>query len=179
MIKNKEAYIWQKLIVEKLARNVRKRTKVLGTGNRGALWLQGCQRNCKGCMSPMTRSLDGGKLIDANQLFDEFAELSDIEGITISGGEPFLQGKALSFFLKRIRTETELGVIIYTGYTVEELRSLKDEYIDSILDGLVDLIIDGEYVEALNDGKALKGSSEACTYYGQIYDARGTISDQK
>lgn len=139
--------------------NMVKCTKVLGPGNRAALWVQGCKRSCKGCMSPKTRSFEGGYLIEIDKIFDEVAVLKNIEGITISGGEPFLQSKALNALLKRIRTETNLGVIIYTGYTVEELRNIKDEHINEILDGLADLIIDGEYVEELNDGKAFKGSS--------------------
>ncbi len=134
-------------------------TQALGPGKRAAIWFQGCQRNCTGCMSPETRPLDKGKNVSVKSVVDSIKYLVDIEGVTISGGEPFLQKHSLYLFLKSIREATNLGVIIYTGYTVEELRAMNDAEIDEILDGLCDLIIDGEYIERLNDGKKFKGSS--------------------
>lgn len=134
-------------------------TKALGPETRAAIWFQGCERKCKGCMSPMTRDINGGKLVQMDEIISEITRLTDIEGITISGGEPFLQSKELCYLLKRIRTITDLGVIIYTGYSIEELHDLEDNDVKEILSGLVDLIIDGEYVEELNDGKSFKGSS--------------------
>lgn len=139
--------------------NVVLHTKVLGPEQRAAIWLQGCERRCKGCMSPMTRDLNGGQLIEIEKIVSEITGLTDIEGITISGGEPFLQSGALCHFLNKIREAADLGVIIYTGYTIEELHALNNNHIEEILSGLADLIIDGEYVEELNDGKSLKGSS--------------------
>ena len=134
-------------------------TKVLGPGNRVALWLQGCKRSCKGCMSPSTRSLDGGIMIELDKLAEEIVQVKDVEGITISGGEPFLQSRGLCMLLRKIKTASHLGVIIYTGFTVESLHELNDEYVEEILGGLADLIIDGEYVDELNEGSSFKGSS--------------------
>lgn len=134
-------------------------TEVLGPGKRAAIWMQGCCRECFGCMSPETRSLDGGKVVSVKSVADTIQRLDNIEGITISGGEPFIQRHSLYVLLKSIRENTELGVIIYTGYKVEELRLMNDPDIDKILGGLCDLIIDGEYVEELNDGRRFKGSS--------------------
>lgn len=134
-------------------------SKVLGPETRSVIWFQGCKRRCKGCMSESTRPLDGGKLIPINRILEEIKKLDDIEGVTISGGEPFLQIDALYYIIKDIRETTDLGVIIYTGYTMEELHALNDGMVEEILNGLADLIIDGEYVDDLNDGKSLKGSS--------------------
>lgn len=139
--------------------NIVHNTKVLGPGNRVALWLQGCNRSCRGCMSPSTRNPNGGKLIAIDKLAAEILQVQGVEGITISGGEPFLQSRELCLLLRKLRFSSKLGVIIYTGFTVEELHALKDEYIEEILGGLADLIIDGEYVEELNEGSAWKGSS--------------------
>ena len=139
--------------------NVAYRTKVLGPGERTAIWFQGCNRRCKGCMSESSRPLNGGKLASISKLCDVIFSQTGIEGVTISGGEPFLQPEALYSLLKRIRNNSSLGVIVYTGFTLEQLEDLGNSWVNKILNGYVDLLIDGEYVDELNDGKSLKGSS--------------------
>lgn len=139
--------------------NMVKRTKVLGPGERTAIWFQGCNRNCKGCMSPTSRPLDGGKLIDSDLIINEVLSEDNIEGITISGGEPFLQIEGLYYILKKIRENSVLGIIIYTGFMLDQLIKMKNIKVDEIVSNLSDLIIDGEYVDELNDGIALRGSS--------------------
>ena len=67
--------------------------------------------------------------------------------------------------LTELRKRRDFGVIIYTGYTVEELKALHNEKIDAILNGLADLIIDGEYVEQLNDGRSLIGSANQVPHF--------------
>lgn len=138
--------------------NMVKHTCVLGPGKRAAIWFQGCKRLCKGCMSPDSRPLDGGRVISVENVYDEISKIEDIEGITISGGEPFLQIEGLYLLLKLIRKHTSLSVIIYTGFTVEQLHLMNNPMVDEILNGLIDIIIDGEYIEELNDGISLRGS---------------------
>ncbi len=145
--------------------NIFMHTTALGPGVRIAIWLQGCKRKCKGCMSPKSRPLDGGRLVDLNALIDIICSTSDVEGVTISGGEPFLQLTELHELLSAVRRRTDLGIIIYTGNTMSELRQMKDPLIDDIITGLADLIIDGEYIDELNDGSSLKGSSNQIVYY--------------
>ena len=139
--------------------NIVYHTKVLGPGVRTAVWLQGCLRKCEGCMSASSRPLNGGREIPVAQLFECIKEIKDIEGITISGGEPFLQPGPLHAFLTLIRGNTDLGVIIYTGYTLKQLRKMKNADVEGILSDCTDLLIDGEYIDSLNDGASLKGSS--------------------
>lgn len=134
-------------------------TTALGPGNRAVVWFQGCKRRCKGCMSPSSRPLDGGTEWDVEQLAKYISEIQNIEGITISGGEPFLQVEALHEFLTGIHSKTKLGVIIYTGNTMEQLREMHNPLVDEIISSMVDIIIDGEYIDELNDGASLKGSS--------------------
>ena len=140
-------------------------TRVLGPGIRCAIWFQGCTRRCKGCMSPETRDFDGGVAFDVNDICKEILKLKDIEGITISGGEPFLQIDSLHSLLQKIRTNSNLGVIIYTGYRIEELQAMRNEKVDDILSQLSDLIIDGEYIEGQNDGRSLIGSANQKLYF--------------
>ena len=129
----------------------------LGPGIRFGIWTQGCPRKCKGCMSPNSQALDQGYLVDVDTLAKQIVQSGRTE-LTISGGEPFLQAEQLIALIGRIREEVDLGVIIYTGYTIEELGSSNNEH-QKILLNMCNLIIDGAYMESLNDGKNLRGSS--------------------
>ncbi len=145
--------------------NIIMHTTALGPGTRMAIWFQGCNRRCKGCMSPESRPLTKGKLISVENLIGVVLATEGIEGITISGGEPFLQIDALYLLLSEIRKNTNLGVIIYTGYTITELSALSDPKVNEILTDLADIIIDGEYMDEFNDGGSLKGSSNQTVNY--------------
>ena len=129
----------------------------LGPGTRYVIWTQGCRRSCKGCMTPESRSLTGGYLKDIQELADSIVSAGR-EGITISGGEPFLQAACLVRLIGLIREKRDTGVIIYTGFTLEELMESEDTSVHELLCAC-DLLIDGEYVEELNDGRNLRGSS--------------------
>jgi anaerobic ribonucleoside-triphosphate reductase activating protein len=140
-------------------------TKVLGPYERCALWLQGCHRTCKGCMSDEARDLHGGKLVLIDDVYTSIASLSDIEGLTVSGGEPFLQIDALHELLQKLRKNTSLGVILYTGYYLNELEALHNAKVDEILTDFLDIIIDGPYIDELNDGKSLRGSENQTVHF--------------
>ena len=129
--------------------------KTLGPGVRYCLWVQGCPRRCKDCTAPDAQALGAGVDIDTQALAWEII-LSDAEGLTISGGEPFLQAAALTEMIETIRRKKDMGVIVYSGFTYEEL--LKNEEYKKLLEN-IDLLIDGPYVRELDDGKSLRGSS--------------------
>lgn len=134
--------------------------QVLGPGNRIGLWLCGCHRACEGCINPELWDRREEFEIDVPNvigLISKIAESNRIDGFTISGGEPFLQADELARllpFLSSISTD----ILIYTGYCLEELRDLNDKSINSILDSAA-VIIDGAYIESLNDDSILRGSS--------------------
>ena len=127
-------------------------TEALGPFKRYALWVQGCKKRCHGCIAPDAQPLDGGYIVEVEHLMHDILSKSDIEGITISGGEPFLQQDALCKLIDGVRSQRDLGVIIYTGMLYEEIS-------DTPLATKCDLLIDGEYIEALNDDLSLRGSS--------------------
>ena len=128
----------------------------LGPGVRYTVWVQGCHKRCPGCISPQSRDLNGGYEMDVNVLAQEIID-SGRDGLTVSGGEPFLQATALAELIRLIRVQRDIGVIIYTGYTYETLRDSGDSGRTELLE-CCDLLIDGEYIEQLNDGKSLRGS---------------------
>ena len=130
----------------------------LGPGIRFILWTQGCARCCKGCMTPMSQDRDSGRIISVFDLADIIIQ-SGRDGLTISGGEPFLQAQALYELVNLIRAKRDIGIIVYTGYTLDEILQSKDLYMCRFLEQ-IDLLIDGPYIEELNDGMNLRGSSK-------------------
>jgi anaerobic ribonucleoside-triphosphate reductase activating protein len=128
---------------------------VLGPGSRYVLWVQGCEQRCPGCVAENARNMENGKPVGIDALAIEIA-LSKAEGLTISGGEPFLQAKELARMLDIIAEKRDMGVIVYTGYRYEDLM---DDTDSKQLLSRIDLLIDGPYVQKLDDGKSLRGSS--------------------
>jgi len=129
-----------------------KSTQSLGPFSRYGIWVQGCQKRCAGCISSDSQALDGGYEVNVLELVNDILSTPNIEGITISGGEPFLQSMALFELVTLIRAKRDLGVITYTGMTYDEIK-------ENELAQACDMIIDGEYREELNDGLSLRGSS--------------------
>ena len=129
--------------------------RTLGPGSRFALWVQGCDRDCPGCVSSGSHDPAGGEEMSARSLAAEILA-SRPDGITVSGGEPFLQAAALAELIGLVREREDLGVICYTGRTYEELR--ERDAARPLLE-VIDLLIDGPYVQELDDGLPLRGSS--------------------
>lgn len=127
-------------------------TEALGPYKRFVIWVQGCERHCKGCIAMESWDLNGGELVEIDDIVQQILQQDAIEGITISGGEPFLQQEALCELIARVRERKDIGVIIYTGMRYSEIET-------TALAHSADIIIDGEYVEELNDNKSLRGSS--------------------
>lgn len=131
-------------------------TRSLGPGLRYAIWTQGCPFNCPQCITPEGRPIVAAKLIDTKQLADDIIANKNINGISISGGEPFLQAASVAALLKKVCiSRPELNVIIFTGFLKENLLS-KDAI---TVMSMTDLLIDGQYIDKLNDGVGLRGSS--------------------
>ena len=95
----------------------------LGPGTRFGVWVAGCNRNCPGCIAQSTHDMKSGDPIDTGALAWEIIT-SNADGITVSGGEPFLQAEALAEMLRIVRGKRDMGVIVYTGYTLEELAAV-------------------------------------------------------
>ncbi len=139
-------------------------TRVLGPYLRFAIWVQGCGKKCPGCMTPDAASFDGGFLVKADELAERIVNSLEIEGVTISGGEPFDQVSALTNLIHAVRARRDLGVIVYTGYTLDYLMNRNDSGEIASFFSLIDLLIDGPYVRELDDGLSLRGSSNQAVY---------------
>ena len=134
-------------------------TKALGPGRRFALWVQGCPFHCKGCIAPDWIPIQTANLFDPRCFAETTLQDPGLEGITISGGEPMLQAQALMLYLEHVHAQRDLNVIVFTGFTLDKLlESPPNPYVPDFLKH-IDVLIDGLYVEKLNNGKGLRGST--------------------
>ena len=112
-----------------------KNGKTLGPEIRYIIWLQGCDKRCEGCISKDWQPHNKGLKLSLEELSDDIMrEHNVIEGITFSGGEPFLQAENLYLLIKDLKKKSSLGIIIYSGYKLEELKNMGDKNISGILD---------------------------------------------
>ena len=126
----------------------------LGPGNRLAIWVRGCQRRCVGCIAPELWA--SGSPTPVTQVADDLAPyLSQADGLTISGGEPFDQAPALVALLDVLRATVDIEVLVYTGYPYDELITQDAR---SALLQRIDLLIDGPFRVDLPNTLQWRGS---------------------
>lgn len=121
-------------------------TEVEGPGKRFALWTQGCLRHCPGCCNPQFLDFVPRAIMDSAQLCESILASrgnNGIEGVTFLGGEPMLQARGLSEIAKFCR-EQALSVMVFTGYTLEELKSEGIPFSEELLQ-YTDLLVDGAF----------------------------------
>ena len=109
-----------------------------GDGIRFAIFMQGCRRNCAGCHNPETHDLNGGRLVDTDEIISAIKKNPLLDGITLTGGEPFLQVEAAEELALNAKN-FGLSVWCYTGFTFEEIKN------SPLLEN-VDVLIDGEFI---------------------------------
>lgn len=114
-----------------------------GPGFRFTIFTQGCPHHCVGCHNPQTHDFQGGSNMDTDEIVSRFKKNPLLDGITLSGGEPFCQSEACAELAREARA-LGLNVWCYSGYTFEELASGKDEW-KTLLQEL-DVLIDGPFV---------------------------------
>src|SRR5689334_12617899 len=96
-----------------------------GPGVRAVVWVQGCTLGCPGCFNGPTHPAAGGELVSIDSLFAQIATLGDsIEGVTVSGGEPLQQRAGITALLRRIKAETALSMILFSGFSWAEIERM-------------------------------------------------------
>ena len=152
-----------------------------GPGVRTSLYVSGCTHHCKNCFNPMTWDFAYGDPFTAeveNQLIDSCAP-AYITGLTLLGGEPMepANQRALLPFLLRFKAVHPTKTIwCYSGYTFEELTGAIEsrcrcEATDELL-SLFDVLVDGEFVQALYDiSLRFRGSSNQ-----RLIDMKATLA---
>ncbi|MDR2117556.1 MAG: radical SAM protein [Planctomycetaceae bacterium] len=121
-------------------------TEVEGPGKRFALWTQGCERHCPDCCNPQFFDFIPKTIINSTEvckLIEKSLNENKIEGITFLGGEPVLQAKGLSEIAKFCK-ENNLSVMLFTGYTLENLLAENLPFVNELLQW-TDLLVDGHF----------------------------------
>lgn len=153
-----------------------KMSQANGPGKRGVVWVQGCNRHCDGCFNQDAQPFNGNKELSSAGILNEF-DLKTIEGITVSGGEPFEQADELKQLLKAAK-QRNLNTMAYSGYTYKELYAAHKDVLE-----FCDYLVDGPYEKEkpskcrwagsgnqrflkLKDGKIVKDLTE-CEEYSQ------------
>jgi len=119
-------------------------THIYGPGRRFAVWMQGCSLACKGCWNKQMWSFKANELHEREILLHRILNEPGIDGITLLGGEPLEQADNTLWLLKKIKQESDLTIVLYTGFTKAELLSAQ---LWEMLDSNVDLLITGRYQE--------------------------------
>ena len=93
------------------------------------------------------------------------AEEPEIDGLTVSGGEPFAQARGLAGLLEEAR-RLSLSTLVFTGFTLRQLtsRRARDPFVADALDR-IDVLVDGLYDHALNDSRGLRGSGNQVVHF--------------
>ena len=127
------------------------RSRANGPGTRFVIWLQGCTLGCPGCFNPATHPAAGGEQVEVDALLARIP--AGVDGLTLSGGEPFEQPEAACALLAGARARG-LSTLAFSGFTIEELRERAPAAL-----GLLDVLVDGRYLARERLGAGLRGSS--------------------
>lgn len=123
-------------------------TEAEGPGLRFAVWFQGCPLRCPGCCNPEFLPFRGGATTAvvelAGRVRAQLRATPTLKGVSLLGGEPFAHAAAGAALAEEAR-RLGLSVMIYSGYTLEQLRAKSDPDVDRLL-ALTDLLVDGPFV---------------------------------
>ena len=128
---------------------VTEESTVDGPGIRFVIFVQGCHKSCPGCHNPQSQNRDGGTEMSVSEIMERIRRNPLLDGVTISGGEPFLQAEKLVPLARQCH-EIGLSVMVYTGYLHEEIleNPAWREFLDEI-----NVLVDGPFIESQNTPK--------------------------
>jgi anaerobic ribonucleoside-triphosphate reductase activating protein len=133
--------------------------EVLGPGTRRVMWVQGCALRCAGCVVPESHALAGGRVLSPEQAASELLAGPPADGVTFSGGEPFLQARALAQTVRLLRAARPAwSFMSYSGYRLQVIAARGCQHQRALLDEL-DLLVDGPFVRGLAGDLRWRGSS--------------------
>ncbi len=144
-----------------------------GPGMRMTIFTQGCPHNCEGCQNPQTHDFGGGYISDPENILKAIDKDPLLQGVTFSGGEPFMQPEALSQLGEEIHRRG-LNIVTYTGFTYEQLVESFDKFPSrrSLLEQ-TDYLIDGKFeLEKRSLDLEFRGSSNQ-----RIIDVKRSLSE--
>jgi len=144
-----------------------------GDGLRTVLWVAGCDHRCPGCQNPETWSENSGIPFDEAAKEELFEALSRdyMTGVTFSGGDPLYASNisTIGALITEIHEKLpEKTIWLYTGSLFEDIKSLP-------FVPLIDVIVDGPYIQALRNVQLhWKGSSNQ-----RVIDVKKTLAGNR
>ncbi len=131
-------------------------TTVDGPGFRTSIYCAGCAHACKGCHNPQSWDFNGGREMTTDEIM-KIIEADPYADVTFSGGDPMYQAEGFIELARAIRQRTDKTIWCYTGFTYEALLKMPKQR--ELLE-LIDVLVDGPFVESLRDPDLLfRGSS--------------------
>lgn len=132
--------------------------EILGFGKRIGIWTIGCPHACLHCSNQELWEENPSKALPLSTIFQMLKSIhAPVDGITISGGEPFHQMEDLAKLVSFISQELTDDILVYSGYTLKQMESWKNRHASKILN-TISVLIDGKYIEEKNDNQPLSGS---------------------
>ncbi len=147
-------------------------TTVDGPGFRTSVYCAGCPNRCPGCHNPHSWDTANGRPVATEDILkvilaDPFAD------VTFSGGDPMFQPEGFAELAKAIKEQSNKNIWCYTGFLFENI--LKEPSQRHLLE-LVDVLVDGPFVEALKEeGLRFRGSSNQRVIDVQASLAKGEV----
>ncbi len=117
-----------------------------GPGFRTSIFTQGCPHHCPGCHNPGSHDFEAGTVYTLDDIEKKFSGNPLLDGVTLTGGEPFCQAAACAELARRAHTRG-LNVWTYTGYTYEKLTEIaaSDPDVAALL-AVTDVLVDGPFL---------------------------------
>lgn len=131
--------------------------ETLGYGKRIGIWTVGCTHECMKCSNPELWKSNPAKEVSIEKVLRYIENIPHADGVTITGGDPFLQVRELLSLVVGLRHLGYKDLLVYSGYTLDELKKL-GETANQVLSN-IGVLVDGRYVDELNDNKSFRGSS--------------------
>jgi anaerobic ribonucleoside-triphosphate reductase activating protein len=154
-----------------------------GPGFRYVVFVQGCDFRCPGCHNQRLQTVGGGRPVTVGELLGEITENPLLDGITLSGGDPFTQAEACAILAEEVRA-LGLSVMTFTGYLWEELRAAAglagggNGFVRAGWRRLIeatDILVEGPFIQALRDiDLRFRGSSNQ-----RLIDVRRSLAGGK
>lgn len=114
-----------------------------GPGIRYVVFTQGCPHHCAGCHNPETHCFEGGREETVEAIMAQIRKNPLVSGVTLSGGEPMVQAAQLIPLAEQAKAAGK-HLMVYSGYTFEELCTMQDAAVTKLLH-LCDLLVDGRF----------------------------------
>ncbi|WP_155287538.1 anaerobic ribonucleoside-triphosphate reductase activating protein [Lacticaseibacillus zhaodongensis] len=124
-----------------------------GEGVRCSLYVSGCMFSCPGCYNLAAQNFRYGKPYTQeleDQIIKDMAQ-PYVQGLTLLGGEPFLNTQVCLKICRRIRAEFghTKDIWSWSGYTWDELQKETDDKLELL--HLIDILVDGRFLEPKKD----------------------------